>query len=59
MNETENSDQGMGCEGACEMTSKTCVRSVCVWAFFSLVTPTHVRPHIFPIFWNQIIILLV
>ena len=49
MNETENSDQGMGCEGACEMTSKTCVRSACARAVFPLVTPTHVRLHIFTI----------
>ena len=30
------------CTCACKMTSKTCVRSVCVRAFFPLVTPTHV-----------------
>ena len=40
----------MSCEGACEMASKTCVRSACVRSFFPLVTPTHVGPHILPTF---------
>ena len=46
--------QGMGCEGACEMNSETSVRSVCVRAFFPLVTPTHVRPHTFLTFQGKL-----
>ena len=46
--------QGMGCEGACEMTPETSVQSACVRAFFPLVTPTHVRPHTFLTFQGKL-----
>ena len=45
---------GRTCVCACEMNSETSVRSVCVRAFFPLVTPTHVRPHTFLTFQGKL-----